>query len=112
MTTPNSTLPFARDLSKYSQVLLTQSNDTTIQRIQEMDSQNPPLESILEEPEEGVADNRDSAVQVIGKGYNLMTKESASEDIFEYETRRTDFGIVVPAPAKSSKMTLNYCSAN
>jgi len=67
-----------------------------------MDSQNPPLESIVEEPEEGVADNRDSAVQVIGKGYNLMTKESASEDIFEYETRRTDFGIVVPAPAKSS----------
>ena len=65
-----------------------------------MDSQNPPHESIAEENR----DNRDAAVQIIGKGYNLITKESASEDIFVYETRRSDWGIVVPWSSKSSKI--------
>ena len=52
-------------------------------------------------------DNRDAAVQIIGKGFNLITKESAAEDVFEHdETRRTDFGIAVPSSAKSSA----YCN--
>ena len=69
-----------------------------------MDSRNSPLKSIAEENR----DNRDAAVQIIGKGYNLITKESASEDIFDYETRRSDFGIVVPSSAKSSKILQSF----
>ena len=71
-----------------------------------MDSRSPPLKSIAEENR----DNSDAAVQIIGKGYNLITKESASEDIFVYETRRSDFGIVVPSSAKSSKILHNSSS--
>ena len=44
----------------------------------------------------------DSVVHLIGKGYNLVTGESMVEDVFEYETVRNDFGILVPATAKSS----------
>ena len=43
-----------------------------------------------------------SVVHLIGKGYNLVTGESMVEDVFEYETVRNDFGILVPATAKSS----------
>ena len=63
---------------------------------------DPIAEEVTDHPESN--DGRDDdAVQTIGKGYNLVTNKSAPEDIFECETRCTDFGIVVPSSAKSGE---------
>ena len=61
-----------------------------------MDSQDPLRYSKM-------FPNKDSVAQIVGKGYNLISGESAG-DIFEYQTRRTEFGIVVPESAKSSEI--------
>ena len=67
-------------------------------------------EEVTEHPESngGSPCRDDDAVQTIGKGYNLATNKSAPEDIFECETRRTDFGIVVPSSAKSGEYVLHF----
>ena len=68
---------------------------------------DPIAEEVYDHQEfNGSPCSRDNAVQTIGKGYNLVTNKSAPEDIFECETRRTDFGIVVPSSAKSGEYSV------
>ena len=46
--------------------------------------------------------NLDESVRLLGAGFNIFNEKTVSSQMFRYETRDTNFGVVIPGPARFS----------
>ena len=47
--------------------------------------------------------NLDESVRLLGAGFNILTEKTTPSVMFTYETKNTQYGVIVPAPARFSK---------